>query len=836
MPTMRLLFLLFLFIYPSYAFAELENLDEVFNRKSRAVTLSYEDNAAVILEDSGNGYIWQPETLIYIDITTGHEVQRITPAGNVYNEVHDISCPQFSADGKRFAFGSKRNTESFDSPREKGNGVWMVCNTDGTNLRPMYDGPARTLTHSSYMTWNPIEPEVYFKFGRNYTGEGFNAYDLYKVTVSDASVSNSLHLEFPSGELNIKKSISSDGTQIWVNDFYRTWAYPATVYPDGSKSIDDADGYTTNRPSYDSYWGDTGSRVTASDSLNLHDQYMTGSGSDIWVHILPESTNGTWWKIKLTGTETDGGPKHTSDNSPPYVWGGEMEPTNTITDDVAGNDPYQSTNYFSHYTPDRWGRYIIFTNSQTSALGTGIWDESDHTFTQRGDYEQGDGQHHDWHAFSDWSVSSIFPDGVVYADQIIATQKYNDSNSQYVIASAHIRTNGGDNNYESLARPTQSPDGTKVTYHSTFLNSSDLKPDIFQAVAYYPYAPEIISVSSGVVRFDWRTDQTTSRGYTQRGWPNESTDDPPPPREVKEVRLWKSANGTTGWAPVDTVTVDLWSRYDYSDGTWSGNKYFEITDPSPSGYYAVTTIENSGLESRTLSNVFNAAGSQTAAYPADPGGDDNIISTYNSDAHRYYNIHAADGSTPAISQTTRIASDPRTTKEFIDVFGKDDDTTLYTVTAVDTQGNESAALDVTVDTDTPSAGLYTITWTDATGPPTVTSTTINASAVVINFSEACTRGIGYTTGDLKIDLSTGGSNKDVTYVSRDGTNQWNCTIVTTAVYDETALLEFNGAVNSIENSGGEDMEAFSDDPVVNNTPNPITPTLSGWAGSGCTRN
>jgi len=38
------------------------------------------------------------------------------------------------------------------------------------------------------------------------------------------------------------------------------------------------------------------------------------------------------------------------------------------------------------------------------------------------------------------------------------------------------------------------------------------------------------------------------------------------------------------------------------------------------------------------------------------------------------------------------------------------------VTAVDTQGNESAALDVTVNTDTPSAGIYTVSWTEEEAP------------------------------------------------------------------------------------------------------------------------
>jgi hypothetical protein len=245
--------------------------------------------------------------------------------------------------------------------------------------------------------------------------------------------------------------------------------------------------------------------------------------------------------------------------------------------------------------------------------------------------------------------------------------------------------------------------------------------ELYYAVAYYPHPLEISSVSNGVVRFSWNTEGTVSRGYTQRGWPSETNDDPPPPRETQYFRLWKSDNGVDGWEPVDTVNADIFSRYDFSDGVWTGDNYWEITDPNPSGHYTVTSVEWCGLESRVVGNVFSAAGVETAAYPTDGGADTGITSTYNPDIVRHYNVYAKDGSLPAIDEANLVATvTAQTDPKYIDWLGKDDGTTQHVVIAVDTQGNESGALAITVvykDPEAPEDGQYKITWPQGTTPP-----------------------------------------------------------------------------------------------------------------------
>lgn len=286
--------------------------------------------------------------------------------------------------------------------------------------------------------------------------------------------------------------------------------------------------------------------------------------------------------------------------------------------------------------------------------------------------------------------------------------------------------------YSALPRPAQSPDGTKVAFSTVMFNSGyfeDATPandgsyaSISYAVAAYPHPPEITQVTSSggthTVRFDWRLDQANPRGYTTRGWPNEDTDNPPPPRETKEFRLWRSANGSSGWEPVAAVNAAIFEKYNFKTGEWTGNPYWEVSDTPGAGtwYYAVTSAEWSGLESRTLSNIYSSAGTQAAAYPSNPKGKSNFCTTYQPGIKRYYNIYAKDGSSPTATQSMRIASIPvAAEKEYIDWLGDQTGTTTqYLVTPVDSQGNEGKPLEGT-RTPLSTAGQYLVEWTDTSG-------------------------------------------------------------------------------------------------------------------------
>jgi hypothetical protein len=154
-------------------------------------------------------------------------------------------------------------------------------------------------------------------------------------------------------------------------------------------------------------------------------------------------------------------------------------------------------------------------------------------------------------------------------------------------------------------------------------------------------------------------------------------------------------------------------------------------------FYAVTALEHSGLESRTLSNIYriklsegDGTGFQDTTYPLAPGGESGFItkppsepmaasSTYkkkpaskngqytiewkrptNYEMVRYYNIYAQDGATPKPIQHNRIASIPASAAKpngsfsWVDCFGNANGSTQYLVTSVDYQGNESPEISV----------------------------------------------------------------------------------------------------------------------------------------------
>jgi hypothetical protein len=742
-----------LFVSSAPCTASLENLDEMANRVARmnagANTFSY------LYMESGSYYLWQPETLRYTDTTYGTEVWKIAGSGMEVNQFQDISFPQFSADGKYIVFRTDRSTASLSTPSwgsdyAPDGGLNMLLKMDGTVLRPM-PGSSNLCNPNWFYHWSPVELNTAYNFSRCLCGFSGNAYTLYQDTVSDTSESTSGYLTFPQNypysptTYELVKGFSADGTVVMANIVYGAagWLQPAQVYPTASKALLVADAYPNHRPSYDSYWGDNSSVTWG----GFHDQYMSGAlSTTIWLHWMPEQNGiGIWWRSTPTGTETDGGPKYTLNHSGtynPHPWGGQMEPTNTITSSYNQLDPWQNPTgtpvanaaYFGHYTPDRWGHYIIFSNGNTSPYGSTIWDSTNDVITATGFGTFA--AHNDWHAWSDWSAHDYLTNSSDATTLIVGTQNY--VSSTHVPLCMENGTNAASGSGD--LGPTQSPDGTKITFVSTFISSSASAWNLFYVVAYYPHPPEIYSASASggnvTLTFDYGNNSGTPRGYTTRKWPNESTGTYPPPRELKQFRLWSSANGTSGWTPVTETAYTGWSRYNFSTGVWSGDTYEQITTTQAAGttmYYALTAQENSGLEG-TIGNVWQvtltsggaiSSSVQQTTYPSTPGakpthyttapgapagltvayeqspatapGQYTISWTAPSDPSgliRHYNLYALDGSTPTAIQNRRVASIPVGATSFIDWLGNTSGSTEYALTSVDYFGNESQAATV----------------------------------------------------------------------------------------------------------------------------------------------
>jgi len=745
-------------VFAATTYADVENLDEAVARKARIATASC---SSTLLENSSTG-IWQAETLFYTDTATGNEVWKITNTSAVENSTQDIGNPQWSANGKWVSFASRRSTAKFNT---YGSNIWMLAGTDGSKLQSAYNASSRSASWVAYFNWNPAKSDVFYGPGSNATAEGTDLKGIYYHTLdANGVISKSKILTVSSAtntRLSAKKSIAPDGSKLYVKDNYGSKVWVASLT--GTPSFDTPNTGYDETLNIDTYWGGVSSWS------GYHDQYLSGASNGVdglWLNFMPEGTvNGPWWRSRLTGTGADSAPTHTQDRTAPYNWGGELEPLMTIGVSGVEADPWAldsdvntNSHYPSHFVSDRWGRYIINGKFSQAPIGANIWDSRIKndvvTFTTI-PYTQ----HHDWSAWSDWSISSSASVANDYPAMVIVTQDYKNSNSQKSVAAAHVRYNETTpTTYNSLARPSQSPDGTKAMFHSTFLNSIDNAIQLFWTVAYYPYPPEIKSAAKNGsnVRLTWDFNQgtscanqstnstrigptpnlTTPRTYATRGWPHEKLDCPPSPREIDKFRVWVSTDNNV-WSPLGTTTYNN-CRGNNECGMWTETAWtYDIAQPvNSTRYYAVSSLEHSGLESHTLSNVWKVTvdtnggitqQTQQGAYPAEPGGKSNFYTTkpgspnavvfthkqapataagqytitWNAPADRsmirYYNIYAADGTVPSPMQQSKIASIPASSDysgtgayKYVDWLGNVDGSTKYVITSVDFQGNESA--------------------------------------------------------------------------------------------------------------------------------------------------
>lgn len=773
----------------STALAVTENLDEAMARKNRLPSAIANYN----LLENGTTHYWQPETLNYSATTTGSEVWRFTysPSG-VGGTTQDIASAHFSANGNRVLFTTDR-ANSIETSGGANNKTWFIGNTDGSKLRPGIGLSTTWANWSYYPAWNPSLSDVLYFPGDS---SGGNIYTIYKNTVGDSSISKTAVVNVDSSvgrRLVFKKSIAADGSKLYFFDSNNAnYAWSLNLLTNTLETP--TTGYD-RRINFDLYWGGT---VTYGD---YHDEYIAGAANGvdgIWKYIMPETsaTDGPWWRSRLTGAGANNAPTHTQDRTAPYNWGGELEPVSTVTSgSTAKPDPWcpagtvagtECSAYQSHFAPDRWGHYSAFARAEDTqqgyVAGVSVYDLRGHKYkipVFTGDTTQ----HQDWSAWSDWSVASRYTQGVGYSSQSILVQNYKDAASQKVGASTNTRVNGTATlNYNALSRPTQSPDGTKAMFNSTFLNASDDDIQLFWTVAYYPYPPEIKSAvkNGGNIRLTWDFNQgsscasqstnatrtgptpnySTPRTYATRGWPHETLDCPPSPREVKQFRVWVSTDNTT-WIPTGTAAYNNCSGTNEC-GMWTETAWtYDYAQPNSSTrYYAVTSLEHSGLESRTLSNVWkvitDGSGSvssqtQQAAYPADPGGKVAFYVTApatptgftakhqkspattagqytlewaepaDTTLIRHYNIYAKDGSAPTATQQSRIASVPKGTVKYIDWLGNTGGTTQYIITPVDYLGNETGVVVPVQDVTNPVINSFTMPTTATSLNVTITS-------------------------------------------------------------------------------------------------------------------
>lgn len=725
---------IFLLSFPVLAY---EDLDELETRTSRKTSNTFYSG-----EDASNYYIWQPQTVIYKDTSTNHEVIIWTQTNNKatmgsrYGDGWEYNWQPWSADGKRIAFFQDMDVGCYN----RGSGSpWFSARSDGTYWRPMCETVGRTAYSAArfYPDWSPIIPDVAYATGANTNGNsGLDQNGIYREFFTDTSITSTLIVDLIPGNTatarwgGIKDRITGDGLYLLEGNYLEDEPYYVVqVEPAGSRQLK----LSWSLPTLDPYWYST---VNPADG-HAHDEGVVGNSSEgYWFYFMPTGSS-VWWRISLWGSD-GGAPDHIQDHTSNYSWwtGSASEREVQVVGDEyghsTGNHPaFASDAMWSHGSFDRWGTKVVYSDVEASPIGPACMDIDSYSRTGYNS-NPGGNQYSSYTGWSDYFVGS----GGAPANIMVAT-KYNSTTAadHVTVAQTHSSITG------DFCNPGQSPDGTKMVLKSDWLSPSATVGNLFVGIVYFPYPPEITSCSTTgstvTVQFDWRHNQTNPRTYTTRGWPDENTDDPCPPRETQKFRLWRSMDKST-WITVGTINANIFDRYDFAYGTWKGNSFWEITDTPGDGtwYYAVTSVEWSSLESRTLSNIYfitvsggSGAGSQDTAYPSSPGDLDNIstsdfytfFNTNYPELIRYYNIYAEDGSTPSVSQRNRIASisvnhSADGSCSWVDWLGNTSGNTRYVVTAVDTQGNESDSSYVTNvsyshrKSPATAQGQYTIEW------------------------------------------------------------------------------------------------------------------------------
>ena len=266
----------------------------------------------------------------------------------------------------------------------------------------------------------------------------------------------------------------------------------------------------------------------------------------------------------------------------------------------------------------------------------------------------------------------------------------------------HSRENGGQSNYAAYARPAQSPDGTKCLFHSTMLQTTDQSMDLYIAVSHRPAPPTVTGMRHQEL-------EREDGGVIVEGvlaWKP-----PKMHREIKAYCVYRRRQGETAW--------NIWNIV--------GKDRREVSVPFPEAQgadYCVTSIEHSGLESSRTSAVGRVKGADYEVVdkagltgwdktPPEPPADLKVEATQagpkltwrhsTSKDVRYVNVYFSATGVPAPVQANRIASvirraeDPTglvplfPSNEYIDWSAPEGVRGTYAVTAVDRQGNESAA-------------------------------------------------------------------------------------------------------------------------------------------------
>ncbi len=638
------------------------NLTEIFARKSyvnpRPMDLLYVNR------------ILQPELLHFRDVQYGTHIWRISNSWNAYTFAHNhINRSPWNSDGSKVGLISNRcfSPHWCATPGNSGDPHIYLMDTTGDNFVNINGANCPSCnddgTRFRHFVWDRFNPD-YAYFASPLPAPAASS-GLYRLDVTNlGNYSKVADLPNPDRAKVIYSYPSEENIVMVIDDLANNYPSPMFYLVDLRKSISDPTQVTSYPIGFNLSW--PGHDLAKENSF--HDIYFTrrsdgsyafnygpvaGLGEPIFfkVPLAGGVENVTLW---YDNQGSEGIPYH---SHPAWGPGG------------------QYTAYFGEQYPDdsnSWGLNVADDYSKENIKRIGIYNGT----ILGGGHTAWDGYDPDFLFCSSGSGENT---------RLFRASVSGAVNNAEVFVNPYTGLNDTADGYHTLPRPAQSPDATKIFYHSSMTESSDNYVDSYIAVARYPApAMNVRLENPSEAKVIW--------------------DAPTFHRETKGYHVYRSVGNANNFIELTSGAI---SNFEYPDaGLQSGIDY----------YYAVTTEEWSGLESEELSNIIRvsyANGQYASAHYEDQGrknfdtvspgevqgaswdlrsaGIYNLSWTASSNSDlAYYNIYYSVEGAPVALTERLIASVPKSKNSYIDWQARTDAEGYYLVTAVDRQGNESS--------------------------------------------------------------------------------------------------------------------------------------------------
>jgi len=603
----------------------------------------------------------QPELLIFKDPETGREVWRLTHDFSRNTPHCHINRSPWNSNGSLFAFNSDRwfseETSSLSPQRI------FLLNADGSgmrNLTPRLDGNPflDIIAYARHVVWDRDDPNLMYFVDREwfYQAQAVNGFPVERIG----------RLE-PPGRRREIYSYPSDNDIIMVKD-RGSQEYQACLYFFDMKK---------NSPNYRKMI------YSYPFTMDINDPFH--KKTEEWhIHdITFRRDPGDHYVLNYGPFDKVGEPIFFD-----FPLDGDREKIRLSYAEKHGMRPY-----FSHPAWAAGGELVAYFGEGErgdKCFGLHVWDyKNDRHLVELADAAEAGGGHIAWDGYDRENFFASPSQVKEYSLGGKIIWAHLDGRKPDMLCTTNTKWQvpppGEEHDYCAIARPAQSPDGTKCFFSSTAMQPEIGAYDCYLVVARRPAPPqELSAVGQGKgVLLSWKPHDLS--------------------REVKEYHVYRIVNDVNSFLLLGTCPPE---KLTYLD---------EPLEIDTTYYYTVTSEEFSGLESDRLSpvievkvgkdyklqirtslqtgqrwdNILPEPPSRLKAIKAEPGKYFLEWEASPSADLRYYDIYYSPDSRPPSGQEYLIATLPRGETSFFDWGARKNKKAHYAIIAVDKQDNLS---------------------------------------------------------------------------------------------------------------------------------------------------